>query len=961
MKLLNFRCGQSARRTSILAVGFLVASVAVSGLHAQNMEMTEAEAEAEAPKNMEMIEEVVVTGFRDSLKRSLDLKRDAVGVVDAISAEDLGKFPDRHLGEALQRVPGVTLQRSQDSNGEGRRISVRGLPDAFVRTTLNGITAASSAVGDGANAARSFDFDIFATELFSEVHINKTPSANLAEGGLTATVNLQTPRPLDYANTQFVVSATGHYADISDDSKGVKAIDPRVALLYSTTWADGTWGAAVTMAYSDITNRSDWSQGFRWSDTGSAFLNNTLAGSSSDGTPITQADITRWGTTVNGSAATLAQLQDIAANTIAPLLPRVGPLVTDRKRLGATATLQFRPHDNFKITGDLLYATFDEDQYRTTIDGLTGFGRKNIIPRALTTANGALIGGTLDGGTLDGRNIGTLGQRTESVEGTFETEFMHFTLSTDWNITDNWTAFARVGYSASETDELTRTYLFQLNPVDDRLNDDATETTDATPNPVGSDRSASQYIFDLSNPKYPQFSGTNFNYLEPSHYRPGGFRFRPRTREDKESSLQFDLERVFDNSALSAISLGVRYADKKVSQERGERRDFETSELNFADYDANVQDFAPDFLKDAPSGTPTNFLIVDRAAGAGFLPKSLISTVPNDRLSTWTVKEETLAAYLKSDWNIPWGVAELGVRIVNTRQSSIGSQSVGKVFEPVTVINSYTDVLPSLNVRFDLEENIILRFAASKSVARPTLGQLSPGISVFPTTRAATAGNPNLEPFSATQFDLSLEWYFAGEGLLAATIFTKDISGFVIDGLTREVIIGTNLVDDDGANVSGEIFEVARPVNGADRTLTGLEVAYQQPFGNTGFGVLLNATLTDSKDVEADGIRRQLPGQSDLSYNAIGYYENYGFSARLAYSFRDDYLETVRQNVEERVDERGQLDVSLGYKFNDNLQVTVDAINITGEDFYSYYGSTSINRLFLDQEPVYIFGVRYQF
>ncbi len=923
MELLNLCYGQPTRQAPILAVAFLAASAAVSGLHAQNTEILEAEVQ----KKTEVIEEIIVTGFRDSLKRSLDIKRDSVGIVDAISAEDLGKFPDRHLGEALQRVPGVTLQRSQDSNGEGRRISVRGLPDAFVRTTLNGITAASSAVNETANATRSFDFDIFATELFSEVRISKTPSANLTEGGLTATVNLQTPRPFDYANTQFVVSATGHYADISDDSGGV---DPRVALLYADTWADRTWGAAVTMAYSDTTNRGDWSQGFRWGDTGGAFLNNTLAGGSSGGTPITQTDIDAWGTTVNGSAATLAQLQGIASDTIAPLLPRVGPLVTDRKRLGATATLQFRPQDNFEITGDLLYATFDDSQYRTTIDGLTGFGRKNVIPRALTTANGALVGATLDG----------IDQRTESVEGAFETEFLHFTLSADWDITDNWTVFGRVGYSASETDELTRTYLFQLDPMDS---------------------SNRQYNVDLSNPKYPQFSGTTFDYLNPDDYAPGGFRFRPRSREDEESSLQFDLGRVFDDSALSALNIGVRYADKKVSQERGERRNFDTSALDFANFSTHVRNLAPDFLQGAPAGTPTNFLIVNRAAGAGFLPKSLISTVPVDKLSTWTVEEETLAAYLKSDWNIPWGVAELGVRFVNTRQSSIGSQSVGGVFQPVTVINSYTNVLPSLNVRFDLEENLILRFAASKSVARPTLGQLSPGISVFPTTRSAKAGNPNLEPFSANQFDLSLEWYFAGEGLLAATLFTKEISGFVIDGSTREVIIGTKLVDDDGNNVSGEVFEVDRPVNGADRTLNGLELAYQQPFSNTGFGVLLNLTLTDSEDTGADNVRRQLPGQSDLSYNAIGYYENYGVSARLAYSFRDDYLETVRQNVEQRVDERGQLDVTLGYKINDSFQVTFDAINITGEDFYSYHGSTSLNRLFLDQEPVYIFGVRYQY
>ena len=874
--------------------------------------------QAQEATSQEIPEEIVVTGVRGSLQRSLDSKRDAVGVVDGIVAEDIADFPDLNIGEALQRISGVTLDRSD--NGEGSRISVRGLPSDFVRTTLNGITAASAG-SDGANAVRAFDFDIFASELFSKVELYKSGSADLTEGGIAATVNLQTPRPFDYGGPRLVTSVRGQHSELSGSGG---SIDPRLALLASNTW--GNFGAAVSVAYSDTQTRGDLSQGFRYQTTGAAFLNGALAG-------IDDGSININDINVNGNPASRAQLEDIAANTLTDALPRVGPLLFDRERLGITTAFQYLPTDDLTLSADILYATFDDVGFRSTIDGLVGFGRRGVTPTNIGVSNGFVNTATLQ----------NLPQRSEALEDRFEADFTHITLEADWTINEQWTGSGLFGYSSAEEDELRRTYLYQ---------------------------NVSEFNFDISDPRFPQFNSPNFDLLNPDDYVSGGFRFRPRTREDEETSLQFDLARSFDNgSALKSIAFGVRVSDKEVSQVRGERRGRldafgQDNNTPLREVGTNIQSLAPGFLSGAPAGTPRDFLLVSPEGGNRLLPRSLTATVPNDPLSTWQVAEDTQAAYVKSIWEPSWGIVDVGVRVVKTEQTSSGSQVIGGVAEPISIDNDYTEVLPSINVKVDLSDELILRFAANKAITRPTLGQLSPGTAVFPTNLEARAGNPGLDPFTATQFDASLEWYFADEGLLSATLFYKDIDSFIVNSFTNQVITGTNLVDDDGNNVSGALFEVSRPDNGEGGKLSGLELNYQQPFGETGFGTVINATFSDSEGTfisAGETIRADLQGNSDLTYNLIGYYENDKFSFRMAYSFRSDFRTNFREGFEERTDDRKQLDLSASYNIGDNLTLTFDALNVTGENQERIFGPQQRNNGLSIQEPVYVFGARYNF
>ena len=903
--------------------------------------ISQAEESDEASNSV--IEEVVVRGVRGSLSRALDQKRDAIGVVDGIAAEDIADFPDLNIGEALQRISGVTLTRSD--NGEGRQISVRGLPADFVRTTLNGITAATSAT-DGSDVTRSFDFDLFASELFTGATLVKSGSADLTEGGIAATVNLKTPRPFDYGKRQAVVSVSGQRSDLR---VGGEDIDPRIAVLFSDTWDEGRFGAAFSVAYSDTSSRGDLSQRFRFQNTGEAFLSNTLNGSDRDeGTAddLTQADIDAFGTLINGSPATLEQLRELESNSIIDTLPRVGPVTFQRERVGITSSFQLRPVEDLTLSADILYATYDDLRYRGILDGRTGFRRSGVEPVELNVEN-------IDGiNFLSSVVLNNIRQRSESQDERLETDFTHITLDADWRINDQWTLFSKFGFSNSEGDELRRTYIYQ--------------------------RDGNLYSLDLNASRdYPVFSSVGFDPLNPDDYEFSQLRYRPRVREDEEISWKVDVERAFeDQGALSAVKFGFHVSAKDVSQVRSELRGnlatfqaLSGSEFGpdtpFSDISFSVNNIAPGFLPNAPSGTPTDFLITDPAIGERILPTSISPLIDNDPLSTWTVTEDTVAFYLKTTWKPSWGIVDLGTRIVRTDQNSIGTQEAGGVLEAVDIDNSYTDVLPSLNVKFDLSDDVIFRFAANKAITRPTLGQLSPGLSVFPSTLRAEGGNPRLDPFRATQYDFSIEWYFADEGLLSGTVFYKDISSFIVERGVFQVITGTNLVNGFGENVSGSEFLVDNPVNGEGGELTGLELSYQQPFGDTGFGTLINATFTDSEgafDVDGQSVVDSLDGQSDLAYNIIAYYEKHGASIRFAYSHRSEFRDgfsTIPGLIEPFFfEDRDQLDISASYQVNNNLTVSLDALNVTGEDTRRLAEAGFVTR-FAEQEPIYVIGVRY--
>lgn len=894
----------------------------------------------EEDENVFMLEAVTVTGIRGSLRSSLDFKRDSTAFRDGIFAEDIQQFPDLNISEALQRIAGITIERSQ--NGEGNRISLRGLPSQFVRTTINGATAVSAG---GVDIDRAFDFDVFASELFTSATVRKSQSASDAAGGISGIVDLRTPRPFDFDGLELALSASGQINEKGGvDGNYFSDIDPRISGLAAWQDQERRFGATFSFAYTESNARGDSTQARSYQDLGSAFLDGTLADIEAGTVDI--ADIN-----INGQPTSIEELTVLADQAVIPSLPRYGYNAFDRERLGLTGALQFQATDDLLLSFDALYATYDDGQERGTIDGFTGFGRTGIVPNNLNLAPFTIPSLRVNDGVLEEVQVtpiltGDLDgveQRSETVDETFDTTFQHYTLNADWDISDRLSSRAMLSFSHSEEDELRRTYIYS---------------------------NTAQFSFDMSNTDYPIFTAEGFDRLDPDNYSPTQLRFRPRSRENENLSTEIDLDWQADLGLLRLVEFGLRYAAAEANQERGEfRTDFDEPFSEFAT-GVPIENFAPD----APFGAPVNYLVTDiELGGAELLP--LTTETPVDPINTYTIEEEVLSGFLRGDIafdlvGMPVDI-DLGVRVLTTDQTSKGSQLSGGVPEPISVSQDYTNVLPALNARMNIRENLVFRIAANQSITRPDLSDLSPGISVVPTLRTASAGNPNLDPFESTNFDVGLEWFFTEDALLSGTFFYKDIDGFITSEINEEVITGTNLLDDDGNNLSGEVFTVSRPVNSDSGEISGVELSYQQAFTFLpapfdGLGALANITFVDSestRSISGIDVRGDLAGVSDTSYNLIGYYEKGPLSIRGAWSYRDDFFLQYDARgglfVPLYEDERGQLDLSVRYELNDNATVFLDALNLNGEDLYWYNEDERLGRLFTDQGTSLVFGVRF--
>src|SRR5688572_21500457 len=355
----------------------------------------------------EGVDEIVVTGFRASLDKALDAKQKQVGAIDMIVAEDIADFPDLNLAESLQRVPGVVIARDA---GEGRQISVRGLGPQFARVRINGIEAMSANGGTdaagGTNRGRSFDFNTFSSELFSNITVRKTASADTEEGSLGATVDLRTARPFDYDGLALAGSVQLGYNDLNEDS------DPRAALLLSNTWADGRFGALFSAAYTNRKLGDEGSSTVRW-QAGGGF------GPLDDAYPDT-------------GAPTIDQIN----GAFRPRIPRYDKYEHDQERIGLTAAFQYAPNENATISLDVLYAEYDADRDEMFLEshvfstgGATGIGDVNAVNAAIDDTN------TLIYGVFNDVDI-----RSEARHDELGTEFTQATLEGDFDFAESFSA-----------------------------------------------------------------------------------------------------------------------------------------------------------------------------------------------------------------------------------------------------------------------------------------------------------------------------------------------------------------------------------------------------------------------------------------------------------------------------------------------------------------------------------------
>lgn len=965
--------------------------------------------EIEAEDSSGEVEIIAVTGIRGSLARAMDIKREGTGVVDAISAEEMGKFPDTNLAESLQRITGVTVSRA---NGEGSQITVRGFGPDFNLVTLNGRQM------PGTGNSRSYNLENLASSGVSALEVYKTARAEYPSGGIGATVNIVTARPLNSPGLKYSLSAKGIY-----DTSNVEGDDvtPELAALYSNTFADNTIGVAISLSHQgrDFQQQSANIPGWR-ADQG-------LGGLTGDNA----IDLRPLAGSIDEDTANSSPEDGIVGHTYFPRQISYDIADVQRTRNNGQITLQYAPTDVMTFTLDY---TRSEAQTATEAKGFGIWFN---------------LGGNLTDYQLD--ENGTAINFTETANdwahstgaNTFIVEAESIGFNFDWYVTDD----IHVEFDYHDSSNSTDT-------GGDKGTGYASSIIIAPNNIVDK-------TYDFSSGEVPNYSIRWPNSAEeanPNDFDPlfGQFSFG----EGESTVKQFQFHSTWlnpDDSFLVNVKFGLAATEQTIGG-------FGTGSGNIGPngYNGNQNIFPDsmftrqdtgDFL-DALSGggsaLTTNYYYDFDTAEVIARMIEFLDTVPEDVFDTdlastnsAAVNEDTTSAYLQAAMyfeiaDMPVDV-NLGVRYETTDVTSDVVQRVEDIVvwsnptewqlrfepggeQPVSFDGEHDVVLPSLDIKMDVTDDIVARVSMGKSITRAPLGNLigirnlSP--SPKPGDRSGSQGNTNLLPFESTNFDLSVEYYYDEGSYVSLGYFNKNVKNFIttdstfiqVEGL-RDPIAGPraaqaridliadsgdpNFVPSDGAiwqqiidNGGGEFdaitgntivfqnsddplidWEVSQPTNGDTRKVDGIEFAIQHNFGESGFGTGFNFTLVGGDvefDVDSFDEQSPLPGLSD-SANFNVFYEKDGLSVKVTYAWRDDYLIGVgqAQGTSERPPQFGkeyaQTDISVNYDVTEELTVFFEGINITNE-VEQGYGRYEEQFLFARQYgPRYALGARYTF
>jgi iron complex outermembrane receptor protein len=847
----------------------------------------------------EALEEIVVTGIRASMQQSLEAKREATAIIEAVTAEDVGRFPDKNLAEALQRVPGVVLNREF---GEGERINVRGTDDSLTRMLLNGhgLATADWFVLDQLNTTRSFNYLMLPAEIIGQAQVIKTPSADLEEGGIGATVNVITRKPLDLEPFTLSGSLQAAYTDLADET------NPQASALFSWKNPDETLGVLVAGVYQ-------------------------------------QRDIRRDGVEVLGYFD--ADPSD-AATLLAPSLIGSALFQQERERKGGNLGIQFRPTDTLEINLTGLYSKFEGDNLNENF--LTWGSR--AIANGGTLTNVTLQGDTVVAGTISSRRNPDTGELEDfgvvydAIDRFASTETSNIDLDTSYSFNDDWTLHVRVGYTEASGDTEAQPFVEFGAPA--------------------------SFSYDLRG-SAPQVSFSNIDPSDPNDMTFIFSSLHQILNDDSETYAYADAERRVGLGAINAVKFGAKYTDHD--------RDLRFNATTYGGFHVPINTTPASAF--AGSLTPSDFL--DGVAAAGTLQsywqvdRGAVEDILFDNFAngsgrvlypqqSFSITEKTYGGYLMGKLGGEGWRGNVGVRYVRTEQTSRGNitspdGSIDNPFgayDPVSVDRSYEDWLPSVNLAFDLYEGVMLRFAAARTMTRPDYTDIAPRASLNPGALTGSSGNPELDPFRANQFDLSVEWYH-GNGALTVALYYKDILSFITDSpVTRNFNINTASPPslacvNVGADLWSCPFTINERSNGGGGKVQGFEIGLTQPIWG-GFGVQTNYTYSDAEANNGDPI----PGNSRDTVNLIGYFENDLLSLRLAYTYRSEFFVTFDRSTQLNQDDLQQLDASAQINLTDRIAFTFDAINLTDETIEQYATERFRPRAVYDNGRTYYAGVR---
>jgi len=877
--------------------------------------------------------DIVVTGIRQSLESAIAIKRNADTVVDAINAEDVGKFPDANVAESVQRITGVQINRTR---GEGRSVNIRGLPAVFTFTTLNGQALPNAISNTGTAVNRTFDFSILPSEFIRTLLVYKEATADLQEGGLAGTVDIRTPRPFDFDKTVLTGSAQADW-----ESKSGKYA-PRLALFYSGKTKDGRLGLSMGVAY----NRDR-------PETDSANMNYT---SQTEGGGIPSGS---GPDDLNGDGVIEPDLRvRIPAGTIYNLYSE------DRKRLSAMASLEFKPTDSLTLHADGFFSEVDvlarDYQFLNIFNNAT-----NVVSSGISVTD-------LEGlPTATRFQVDNLDLRANNRDEDRHGDLRNLNLGATWK-RNGWTVDVEGALSQSKQRS---SNLALANTANGSA---------AIAGDVGSGIVQVTYL-----------NGFDQGYLDPDAYRVlslnGEFH---RHTVAKYKNARFDVTRDFDDGFLRAIRFGGMYDESSAYQDNNNLtvQAAGVSQLYGglpAGPIANSYSAAPfmeqitagngDFL-DGYSGDgvfPTLLMAANtRAFVSQFSDSQLVAAgkLTNDATGISDVHERTLAGYARADFGFGNVTGNIGLRVVKTWQRSVGVSpdlsgitvdlTAGYVThvpasEPLAVKRSYTDFLPSVNFKWQAAPDLDVRLSASRTMTRPNLTDIAPTTTANANGQTITEKNPYLDPFRSDNVDLGVSWYFARGASLGATLFYKHLETLIRNETNTEDLPVT-FIEATGTTQGTIEFHVNSLQNGKGVDVKGVEAYYQQdftflPHPFDGLGALLNYTFIDNSDP------KQLTAASRNNFNATVYYEKGPISTRLSYTWRDGFLTSPQSGFDMGVEAEpfGTLDGSFTIDLSRRFSVVLEGSNLTDATEKLRY-TTGIPNLLTDTGRRLLFGVRFK-
>ncbi|WP_068876808.1 MULTISPECIES: TonB-dependent receptor [unclassified Phenylobacterium] len=864
------------------------------------------------------VDEVVVTGVRAALRSAAEQKRTAEQVIDSVTAEDIGKFPTTNVAESAQRITGVQITRTR---GEGTGASIRGLPTDFTRVQLNDSTLSSATVdlrggGGGGNITRAFDFRLLPTEFVSTLEVTKSPTADMQEGGLSGVINVRTVRPFDLSGFKLVGSAFG----VQNSNSGKETF--RVSGLVSDIFLDGRLGVLLAGGYNKEKPETHGINNVGWTNQPEATNRVDYNG---DGDLLDVFNISTQSRT------------EIARE--------------NRSRLAFAGVAEYKAAEALTLSVEGFYSKFD-----VLVESLENL---NLPP----TSTGAVITPT-QLLTIPGVDASQLafGEPHAIVLGQSATDVR---ANDRVNDSVSRTGYVKVGaeYEGEDWRGAVSLAHSDSRQVGNNLNLAQTARFGVTTSCLPTETICGIAIAP----------GSQTAYLDPNQgivaSLNGAYK---RKTSDRVDELRADLSREFDAFLLTRVSAGAVVSRRKTNADGRtlvvqaaqlaplaglSRSTVNPNGFNLSQFTQLVQagngSFLGTYNGDQPF--PTQWVASDTLKLIETLGLERLAAVPGavqENLNTVIdVKEEIAAFYVQANFATEDDrvSGNFGVRVVRTELSSrgvspdltgirvlvdAGGTTTVPPAAPIAARNTYTEVLPSANVRLELTDDLQLRVAASRTMARPALVQLSPSttINCFGGTCNLTANNPDLKPFISNNFDASVEWYPDPDTSVTVAVFAKDLQTLVrpqqdiVQLPVTFFTASTNTTEVRQTNVNR-----TRPTNQKGVTLKGFEIGYQQVFTFLP-GLLENLGLQANYTFISNSDSNVLTAASKHNFNVSAFYETEKFGARLSYTWRDKFVSSGLPDGNNGLgivtQSRGDLSVNLTYNFDHRISIVAEGVNM---------------------------------